>query len=181
MTEEGFAQTRALAKYLGGYWQPIHLILSSDLRRAAEVAEEILKEVQAPVQYAPEWREMNNGDLAGLPNAVAEQRYPGLYFSSLEMEEPYPGGENPRQFFERISQAFETLCQKMITDQLPESVAVVTHGGPINAVYHILKGVSWSNKSPFFSTAATGIHEISYLDGAWRITVENDIRHLNQD
>jgi probable phosphoglycerate mutase len=181
MTEEGFAQARALAKYLRVHWQPIHLILTSDLRRAAETTAELLKEVQVPMQYAPAWREMNNGDLAGLPNALAEERYPGLYFSSLAMDEPYPGGESPRQVFERISRAFEALCQKMITHQLPGNVAVVTHGGVISIVYHLLKGLSWSNTHPSFPTAATGIHEISYLDGAWRITLENDIRHLNQD
>lgn len=179
MTEEGFAQAHALATHLRACWQPIQLILSSDLRRAAETTEEILKKVQIPHQYAPEWREMNNGDLAGMPNALAEHRYPGLYFSSLEMDEPYPGGESPRQHFERISRAFETLCQEMITRQLPENVAVVTHAGPINIVYHILKGLSWSNRSPFFPIAAAGIHEVSYLGGAWRITIENDTRHLS--
>jgi probable phosphoglycerate mutase len=93
MTEEGFAQARALAKHARVHWQPIYLILSSDLRRAAETTEAILEEVQAPVQYTPEWREMDNGELAGMPNALAKERYPSLYFNSLEMDEPYPGGE----------------------------------------------------------------------------------------
>lgn len=181
MTEEGFAQARALARHLRVHWQPIDLVLSSDLGRAAETTEEIREEVQVPVQYTPEWREINNGDLAGIPNALAEQRYPGLYFSSLEMDEPYPGGESPRQFCERIGRAFHTICEKMITHQLPTDVAVITHGGPINVVYHLLKGLPWSNKNSSFPTAATGIHEVSYLDGTWRITVENDIQHLNQD
>jgi broad specificity phosphatase PhoE len=180
MTAEGFTQARALATHLCIHWQPIQLIVSSDLRRAAETTAEVLKEVQAPVQYAPEWREMHNGELAGLSNALAEERYPGLYFSSLAMDEPSPGGESPRQVFERICRAFEALRQKMITHQLPENVAVVTHGGVINIVYHLMKGLPWSHKTPPFPTAATGIHEISYHGGAWRITVENDTRHLNQ-
>ena len=185
MTAEGFAQAQALAKHLRVHWRPIHLILSSDLRRAAETTaettDEISKEVQTPVLYMPEWREMNNGELAGMPNALAEERYPGLYFNVLEMDEPYPGGESPRRHFERISRAFVTLCERMITHQLPADVAVVTHGGPINIVCHLLKGLSWSNKTPAFPTAATGIHEVSYLEGAWRSTVENDTRHLHQD
>jgi 2,3-bisphosphoglycerate-dependent phosphoglycerate mutase len=68
----------------------------------------------------------------------------------------------------------------MITQQLPTDVAVVTHGGPINIVYHLVKGLPWSNKHSSFPTAATGIHEISYHAEAWRITVENAIRHLHQ-
>lgn len=181
MTEEGFAQARALARHLRVHRQPIDLVLSSDLRRAAETTEEIRKEVQVPVQYAPEWREMNNGDLAGIPNALAEQRYPGLYFSSLEMDQPYPGGESPGQFCERIRRTFDALCEKMIAHQLPTDVVVVTHGGPINIVYHLSKGLPWSNKNAPFPTSATGIHEILCDDGMWRIAVENDTRHLNQD
>jgi broad specificity phosphatase PhoE len=63
LTAEGFAQARALATHLRVRWRPIHLILSSDLRRAAETTAETLKAVQTLVQYAPEWREMNNGAL----------------------------------------------------------------------------------------------------------------------
>ena len=66
MTGEGFAQAQALAKHLRVHWQPIHLILSNDLRRAAESTDEISKEAQTPVLYTPEWREMNDGDLAGM-------------------------------------------------------------------------------------------------------------------
>jgi probable phosphoglycerate mutase len=79
MTEEGFAQACALATHPRVHWQPIHLILSSDLRRAAATTAEILKGVQAHVRYAPEWREMNNGELAGMPTALAEARDPSLY------------------------------------------------------------------------------------------------------
>jgi broad specificity phosphatase PhoE len=180
LTAEGFAQARALATHLRVRWQPIHLLLSSDLRRATETTEEILKVVQVPVQYMPEWREMNNGALAGMPNALAEARYPGLYASSLAMDEPYPGGESPRQYWERIRRAFDTLCEQMLMQQLPADVAVITHGGPINILYHLIKDLPWSNKNPSFATAATGIHEISYVDGAWGITVENATWHLQQ-
>jgi probable phosphoglycerate mutase len=152
----------------------LHLILTSDLRRAAETTAELLKEVQVPMQYAPAWREMNNGDLAGLPNALAEERYPGHYFSSLAMDEPYPGGESPRQVFERISRAFEALCQKMITHQLPENVAVVTHGGVISIVYHLLKGLSCERPileqhTSFLSNCGDG-HSRDFVPG-W--SVEN--------
>jgi broad specificity phosphatase PhoE len=59
-------------------------ILSIDLHRAVETTDEILTEVHPPVQYAPEWCEMNNSAMAGMPNALAEAHYPGLHFSSLE-------------------------------------------------------------------------------------------------
>ncbi len=43
-------------------------ILSSDLRRAVETTDEILTEVHPPVQYAPEWREMNNPRFLNSPD-----------------------------------------------------------------------------------------------------------------
>jgi broad specificity phosphatase PhoE len=66
----------------------------------------------------------------------------------------------------------------MLARDLPENVAVVTHGGPINIVHHILKGIEWTNRNSFFPTTATSIHEVSYVNGEWRLTVENDARHL---
>jgi broad specificity phosphatase PhoE len=61
------------------------------------------------------------------------------------------------------------------------SIVIVTHGCPINIVYYLLQGLSWSNKTASFLTAATGIHEVSYLAGTWSIIVENDTRNLDQD
>jgi probable phosphoglycerate mutase len=44
------------------------------------------------VTHDPWWREVNNGLLAGMANVDAAQRYPGLYWSALGPDEPYPGG-----------------------------------------------------------------------------------------
>jgi broad specificity phosphatase PhoE len=57
------------------------------------------------------------------------------------MDQPWPNGESPRQFFERVQHALTTLCEHMRTQHLAPDIAVVTHGGPINIVYHLLKGV----------------------------------------
>jgi broad specificity phosphatase PhoE len=180
LIDQGFAQSRALAHHLRTHWQPIRLLLSSDLRRAAETTHEILREVPVPLRYAPEWREMNNGELAGMLKALADARYPGLAFHTLAMHEAWPKGESPRQFFARIQHAWTTLCESMRTQHLPEDIAVIMHGGPINIVNHLLKGVSWSNQNPFFPTVPTGIHEVTCLDGGWQLPVfgaKNGVEH----
>ena len=46
-----------------------------------------------------------------------------------------------------LSPAGMQQAQHLAT-QLPADVAVVTHGGPINIVYQLLKGLPWSNKNP---------------------------------
>ena len=178
LTAEGMAQCRLLAENLCLHWQPIRFLMSSDLKRAWQTAEYIAQELNLPVQAAPLWREANNGEIAGMSNALVEQRYPGLYFSSLEMDEPYPGGESPRQFYQRAILAFEDLCTKMLDQELPSDVLVVTHAGVINSILTTLKGLIWSNKQPSFPASFTSIHEITHFDGRWRITVENSLEHL---
>jgi probable phosphoglycerate mutase len=108
LTEQGWGQAQALAQALLGQWQPLDLLISSDLRLAAETTAFIQKALpDLPVRYDAAWREMNNGELAGMLNSEALLRYPGLYFSSLRMDETYPSGESPHQFFERVKTAFQ--------------------------------------------------------------------------
>ncbi|GHO77206.1 hypothetical protein KSD_49770 [Ktedonobacter sp. SOSP1-85] len=172
-------QSQLLAKHLRDSWQPLSLLISSDLRRAWETAEYIAQEMELPIQSSSLWREMNNGELAGMPNHLAEQLYPGLFASSLQMDEPYPHGESPRQFFQRITQPFKCLCEKMLTRQIPPDTIVVTHGGVINILCYFLNNMVWSNKERFFPINATSIYEISYLEGEWHFTNRNSIDHLN--
>lgn len=179
LTEEGKMQSQLLAKHLSNSWQPLKFLISSDLRRARETAEYISQEMELPIHSSPLWREMNNGELAGMPNSLAEQLYPGLFASSLEMDEPYPHGESPRQFFQRITHAFEGLCEKMITLQISSEIIVVTHGGVITILSYFLNGSVWSNKEPAIPTNAASIHEISYQEGKWLFTTQNHIDHLS--
>lgn len=178
LTEEGKMQSQLLAKHLSNFWQPLRFLISSDLRRARETAEYISQEMELPIQNSSLWREMNNGGLAGMPNDLAEQLYPGLFASSLEMDEPYPHGESPRQFFQRITHAFEGLCEKMITQQIPSEIIVVTHDGVINILSYFLNGSVWSNKGPAYPANAASIHEISYQEGQWLFTTQNHVDHL---
>jgi broad specificity phosphatase PhoE len=76
--DEGFAQAQALAQHLPTHWQPIRLLSSSDSRRAAETTDEILQALPVPMRYVPKWREMKNGELAGMRKGLADDRYLSL-------------------------------------------------------------------------------------------------------
>ena len=52
-------------------------------------------------------------------------------------------------------------CAQHLATQLPADVAVVTHGGSINIVYQLLKGLPWSNKNP---TSRAGWRATSKVD-----------------
>ena len=118
------------------------------------------------------WREINNGDLAGIPNDVARKQYPGLFFNSLEMDERYPSGESPRELLNRV-----TLAWAALTD----NVAIVTHGGVISVLYRILLKVEWPNKKRQFPAGNTSVHTVELYDGCWGLTHRNDMEHLEAD
>ena len=168
---EGMEQAKQLAKYLkdNHYDYNITQIISSDLPRTITTANFISAELGLEIQRESQLRETNNGDLAGMLNKTALVRYPGLFFSSLEMDEAYPNGESPKDFYARIKMWFEGFCGQYHGKD--GNVLIVTHGGVINVVYHLVKGLEWSNKGCAFKAANCSVHVLN-LD-TMRFEVEN--------
>jgi broad specificity phosphatase PhoE len=178
---EGFEQSRLLGEYLRNNKDlyNIKTIISSDLNRALQTANEVAKNLYLPITKSIEWRETNNGELAGMPNSEAERKYPGLYFSSLRMEERYPGGESPLENFNRIKNTFNNLCEDIVNQKIDSNVLVLTHGGVINIIYHILNNKEWTNKNKSYPVTNTSLHRIIYKEGKWEIADSNLTAHLN--
>jgi len=158
LTEEGRVQAKALAARLGERrGEPaIGRILTSDLPRAMTTAQILARELKLPVQAEPRLREIDNGVLAGMLNETALERYPGLYFSSLGMDEAYPEGESPNAFYRRIRDWLEDFCREYRDSG--ENVLIVTHQGVINIVYHLVRGVPWRNRSKGFPCKPCSMH-----------------------
>lgn len=173
LVPEGIVQAEALAAWLQGY-QPalgINHIVASDLRRAAHTAQIIQKALDVPLSYGEGLREMNNGALAGMPNEEALTRYPGLYASSLEMDEPYPGsGESPRAFMQRIRNTFDRLSSDVEAGSAP---LWITHGGAVNILYHLLEGKAWSNRQKAYPAAHASVHVLEHNGKGWHFTLRN--------
>lgn len=181
LVEEGVNQSRILAEYLYKNKENYNIdtLISSDLRRAVETINEISLKLNIPVKFLSEWRENNNGILAGMLNREALQKYPGLFFNTLQMDERYPSGESPIEFYNRIKNAYQTLCDEMINGEIGPNVMLVTHGGVINIIYYIINGLKWSNKcATLCEMSSTGIHTVEYISGSWKITNSNNIEHL---
>ncbi|GAA0303591.1 hypothetical protein GCM10008924_21710 [Gracilibacillus halotolerans] len=62
--------------------------------------------------------------------------------------------------------------------RLQDNVLIVTHGGVINIIYHILQDIEWTNKNKLFPAFNTSIHKIELVKDKWRITQENMVKHL---
>lgn len=126
-------------------------IYSSDLQRAKESADIISKYLGLPVISLKDFREINNGDLAGISKERFQNEYPGLYYSSLDWDQQYPNGESPEQFYTRIVEAWKMF--KKNTEIIDGDVLLITHAGVINIIRCIEAGIQYSNKAKPFNVA----------------------------
>lgn len=141
LTNKGIKQSLELAEKLKASKCNAEIIYSSDLLRAKQTAEILANHLNLEIAYNQGFREVNNGDLAGMDNNLANKLYPDLFWKNLKWEQQYPNGESPKEFYERVKTALDNLIK---TDN--ESIILVTHGGVINVIMHIVNQEEYSNK-----------------------------------
>jgi glucosyl-3-phosphoglycerate phosphatase len=104
------------------------LIVSSDLRRAADTAAELGRIMSRPVEVDPRLRETYAGDWQGLTGAEIAARYSGEYnaWQSGDPELQVGGGESRADVAARMADAITDAAAR-----LPEGglAVLVTHGG----------------------------------------------------
>lgn len=144
LTELGRSQVHHAKGYLRN--KGITQIYSSDLVRAKETAEIVANELSLGIIYLPQFRESNNGLLAGLLKTEAAEKYPGIYWNALEWTEAWPEGESPEQFFHRIREAWYTF-KKQVGNS---NVLLVSHGGVMNIILCLENGIPYTNKETHF-------------------------------
>ena len=150
LLSEGKREAETLANYLAQHKENYHFtkVITSDLKRAETTAMILAEKLQLPLEKVRDLRETNNGDLAGMLNSEADQKFPHLYFRSLAMDEHYPNGESPIEFYQRIKTWFELFLKE--NHNSDETQIVVTHGGVLNIIYHLVNQIEWTNKSDLF-------------------------------
>lgn len=117
------------------------IIISSDLVRTRETAEIIASKLSKEIIFNEKLREINNGDLENLTKEEFNNMYPGLYFSALSMNQAYPNGESPNDFYVRIKDALLEILNKYTGKKL----LIITHGGVITIIQCLLNGWKYSN------------------------------------
>ena len=151
LTEKGISQVHAAKELL--FDKKIEEIFSSDLPRAKETAEIVAEFLHLPVSYLPQFRESNNGRLAGMLKTEVKEKYPGLYWRSLDWTQPWPGGESPEMFYQRIEKAWrEFKCRVQ-----SRTVLLVSHGGVMNAILCTENGLAYTNKETRYKIAEAEI------------------------
>lgn len=170
LTDEGEVQAAELADFVQKSGLGIQQIYSSDLLRAMQTAQIVADSLRLPIAPKPEFREANNGNLAGMKNELAAEQYPGLYWNTLDWEQQYPGGESPKEFYERIRCAWDVLQKDILKRN--ENVMLVTHGGVMHVILSIVKGEIYSNQASPRKIRNAELIALKYQSGKW---TEQDI------
>ena len=144
LTERGKEQVHNAKIYLRN--EDITQIYSSDLVRAKETAEIVAADLSLKITYLPQFRESNNGLLAGMLKTEAAEKYPGIYWNALGWTESWPGGESPKQFYERIQGAWHEFKKQVVEN----NVLLVSHGGVMNIILCLENGIPYTNKETHF-------------------------------
>lgn len=139
LTECGVKQVQKLAMQLDADYD---LLVASDIVRTRESASIISNYLGKEFTFDAGFRETNNGDLKNLTISEFKDKYPGLYYSSLRMNECYPNGESPDMFYKRVSEAFIRLLE----NNRNKKILLVTHGGVITVILCLVNGLCYSNQ-----------------------------------
>lgn len=158
LIEEGVVQSHQLGAALKE--EVFDKMYVSDLPRTVQTAEILSSYLKTPPKmiYTADLREHNNSDLVGMDNEIAKQKYLGLYYRTVGYEEAYPNGESPHAFYLRIKKAWEDIT-KTSKDQ---NILIVTHGGVINIMMHLLKEIPYTNKKMLFPVGTGTVTKVEY-------------------
>lgn len=173
LSDIGRAQAQALGARLGK--QPFAVLYSSDLARAWDTAAAIAQVSGHAIISEPRLRERTFGVFEGLSYEEMKQRYPEEHarFSAREPDYAVPGGESPRQFFERSLACLEDIAAA----HRGETVVAVTHGMVLDTLYRAARNMPLTMKrdAPLLNASLNIFQRAPH---AWVEVAWADVEHL---
>lgn len=173
LTEKGHVQAQAMAEYVKEHYK-VDKIYASPLKRAFQSATHLSEAINVPIITDEKLMEFNNGLIAGLSWEEADEKYP--FVPDLPIHEAVYEQESRLEFRYRA----EYILSKIISENDKEAtVAIVSHGGMINQLYHTFLKLP-IDSGLFFGTGDTGIHEWRLKDKEKYILKSNSTEHLRK-
>ncbi|MBS1728945.1 MAG: histidine phosphatase family protein [Armatimonadetes bacterium] len=153
---------------------PIRRLLTSDLQRASQTADEIARNTKVPVEILPELRERGFGEWEGQPFAEIGIRFgfEADFKGVTRNEITPPGGESFVDVWNRVKSVVDDVQKRKI------DTAIVAHGGTCSLLLAMFLNGDVSLSNAFrFSNAC--INELEPRpDGGLRLIRYNDVSHL---
>ncbi len=168
LAPRGHEQAEALAAWLEP--TPPDLLLSSTMNRAIDTAAHLGEAYELDTIEDVDFCEYDRGTTVYIPLEELERGDPHLEGLLDDWFGP-AGADKRRAFRDRVV----TALHRHIADTDAERVALVCHGGVINAVLsHVLD----MDRVLFFGPAYTGVSRISWNDKRFRLHTVNESAHL---
>ena len=173
LTARGEAQADAIAARLAR--ERFDALIASDLGRAMQTAQRIAARTGHAVIPDARLRERNFGIGEGLTYAEIDERFPGAFSRTQEMDPDYlvPGGETRRHFHHRVMQAFEALA----LEHYGKRIAVVAHGGVLAAIYRVVHDIPVAQPHTI-PIANASYNAITFQADTWNLEAWDDVAHL---
>jgi len=179
LTEKGRAQAQTLVERWQAEGVAFDTCIASPLLRARQTAEIISEALGIPLEFDPDWMEINNGVLAGLKEEQAEQVAPRPTFMT-----PYTRfgetGESRWELYLRAGRAIQHILDRPVGRYL-----VASHGGILNMALYAILGipVQADSAGPRFMFHNTTFTTFTYTPErhCWRMLAFDDRRHLKED
>ncbi len=175
LSDIGRAQAEAVGQRMAQH--SFTALYSSDLSRAYETAAAISRASGRDIRRDPALRERTFGIFEGLTYPEMTQRYPEEHarFSQRDPDYAVPGGESPRQFFDRSLACLNAIANA----HHDECVVVVTHGMILDTLYRAARNMSLSEKrdAPLYNAS---LNTFRRDGGAWVEMSWGDITHLSE-
>lgn len=171
LSEAGLAQARHLADYLSS--ETIDAVYASPLRRAFQTAQPLAVVHSREIVVEDDVAEWDRNSTEYIPieelKAANDPRWQALVRGEWTVHE-----ESPEQFRGRVVDRIESL----IADHSGQRIAVVCHGGVINAYLAHVLGLGIQQ---FFYPNYTSIHRVAAArTGERSIVTVNETAHLRR-
>ncbi len=172
LNEQGRLQSAAIGRALNA--EKVDAIFSSDLRRARETAEAILRFHNAPVTFSSHIREQSIGVFEGRPRS----HFKDFMLEAAprgKLEEVAPeGGESMAQVRRRAEDFLRMLTQKYAG----RTVIVISHGGFLKMLLGVLLDKSAGESLTMFELKNACISIIEVSHSGSKVHVINSVSHL---
>lgn len=173
LSELGRDQAAALARRLDA--RDLGGVYSSNMRRAVQTAEPIAAQRHTTVVQDPDLREVDLGEWShgGFRKRAATNDPEFLRFAAAGRWDLIPGSEGDGPFRSRVMKAVRRLASA----HPGETLAVVCHGGVVNAVLAEILGLGRSTFAVVENTSVTVVRFDQAAD-RWLVVTLNDAAHL---
>jgi 2,3-bisphosphoglycerate-dependent phosphoglycerate mutase len=151
------------------------ILITSDLGRAVDTAKAINTFHSLVIAPDTRLRERNFGVMEGLTREEIQEKHPGVFEEYHKRKDTYeiPGGESLVQFYNRVSQALESIVEK----NRGKNILIVAHGGVLDCAIRKVFGYSL-DAHRCFALPNAAINVFNARNNEWSLDEWGNVNHL---